>query len=275
MLTGAPAPEQPRPLDGAVETGVVRFEHRRADHRLERLHGSVVEVLDEPEVEEGDLPAGPEHVVARVRVAVERVEPVQAPEHEAEDRLRGQVLLRLAPREQLIPSGPGRQSVVSTRPVDIRADDGGDVDERMAVVEVGEGTLVGGLDAVVELLADPGLDLGHHRCRVEALEELAHHRAQQIGVGQIGADGVRDPRVLDLDGDGALPPCRVPRQRPVDLTDGRRGDGLGIPPTKSSSGAAPSSRRTTPAASSGLIGGALARRSPSASRSGSGRPSSR
>src|SRR5258705_9099861 len=42
-----------------------------------------------PEIQEGDLPAGAEQVVARVRVAVERVRPVQAAEHEAVDRLGG------------------------------------------------------------------------------------------------------------------------------------------------------------------------------------------
>ena len=58
---------------------------------------SGVVALDQPEVEERDVPAGPEQVVARVRVAVERVQPVEAAEHEAEDRLGREVALVLRP----------------------------------------------------------------------------------------------------------------------------------------------------------------------------------
>jgi hypothetical protein len=209
---------------------MVRFEHRRADHGLEGLHGPIVEVLDETEVEEADLPTGAEDVVPRVRVTVERVEAVQAPEHEPEDRLRRQVLLGLAPGQQLAPARAGREVRGQHPTRRQRRDDGRDVDEGVTVVEVGEGLLVRGLDVIVQLLADAGLDLGHHRAGVESLEELAHERAEQVGVGQVGPDGVGHAGVLDLDRDRAFGvPVPIPPERAVDLADRSRGDGLRIP----------------------------------------------
>ena len=67
---------------------------RRADGR----DLGVAERLDQPEVEERHLPAGPEQVVARVRIAVEELQSVEAAEHEPEDRLGREVLLLLRPR---------------------------------------------------------------------------------------------------------------------------------------------------------------------------------
>jgi hypothetical protein len=209
---------------------VVRFEHGRADHGLEGLHGPLVEVLDETEVQEADFPTGAEHVVSRVGVSVEGVEAVQAPEHEPEDRLRRQVLLGLAPREQLVPVRAGREVRGQHPTCRQRRDDGRDVDEGVPVVEVGEGLLVPGLDPVVELLADAGLDLGHHRAGVESLEQLAHQRPEHVGVGQVRPDGVGHAGVLDLDRDRAFGAAvRIPPERAVDLADRRRGDGLRIP----------------------------------------------
>jgi hypothetical protein len=65
------------------------------DHRGQRLHLLGGEVLDQAEVQERDPAAAVEQVVARVRIAVEGVRLVQAAEHEAVDRLRGQVAFGL------------------------------------------------------------------------------------------------------------------------------------------------------------------------------------
>jgi hypothetical protein len=55
-------------------------------------------VLHQAEVEERDVAAGPEQVVPRVRVAVERLEPVEAAEREPVERLGREVLLLLGSR---------------------------------------------------------------------------------------------------------------------------------------------------------------------------------
>ena len=88
--------------------------------------------LDQPEVEERDLAAGPEQVVAGVRIAVERVQPVDAAEHEAEDRLGRGVALVLRPRldlgEACAVGELGREHAAGRQLVDHV----GNVDERMA-----------------------------------------------------------------------------------------------------------------------------------------------
>ena len=107
------------------------------------------ELLDQAEVEERDLPAGPEQVVARVRVAVERVQPVEAAEHEAVDGLGGQVALVLATSVSTRRSGrPSASSVVSTRCwTTARRTTAGTWMNGWPRVVVGEQLLVGGLDA--------------------------------------------------------------------------------------------------------------------------------
>src|SRR5580658_3077636 len=80
----------------AQESGVLQAEAERlgvvldadgAGHVDERLQFAGAEVPDEPEVEEGDLAAALEQVIARVRIAVEGAHVVQAAEDEAVDRL--------------------------------------------------------------------------------------------------------------------------------------------------------------------------------------------
>ena len=71
------------------------LDHERADQRLEQRDLARQVALHEPEVEERHLPARPEDVVAGVRVAVERVQPVDAGEHEAVDALAREVAFRL------------------------------------------------------------------------------------------------------------------------------------------------------------------------------------
>jgi hypothetical protein len=65
------------------------------DHLDQRPQLVGGEVLDQAEVQEGDPAAAVEQVVPRVRIAVEGVRLVQAAEHEAVDRLGGQVTLGL------------------------------------------------------------------------------------------------------------------------------------------------------------------------------------
>ena len=79
-----------------------------------------------------------EQVVAGVRVAVERLHPVQAAEHEAEDALAGEVALVLVPREDLPPRRADDELAGQHLAGRQRRHDGGDVDERVAAVEVGE-----------------------------------------------------------------------------------------------------------------------------------------
>src|SRR5438309_11545808 len=50
-----------------------------------------------------------EQVVARVRIAVEGVEPTEPPEDEPVNRLRGEVSLLLAPLQKLVKARPGYQ----------------------------------------------------------------------------------------------------------------------------------------------------------------------
>jgi len=66
-------------------------------------------VLDKTEVQEGDPAAPVEQVVARVRVAVEGADLVQAAEGEAVDRLRGQVAFALRPVREVGEAGPVRE----------------------------------------------------------------------------------------------------------------------------------------------------------------------
>ena len=132
-------------------------------------HGDLVgaEVADEPEVEERDPPVAVEQVVAGVRVAVEGLHPVQAAEDEAEQHFADQIALALVPRQHLAPCRPdgevGREHPRGAQWMDhLRHGD-----ERMAPIEVDEALLVVALVAVVELLAEPLLDLGDELGRVE------------------------------------------------------------------------------------------------------------
>ena len=90
--------------------------------------------MDQAEVEEGDDAAPAEHVVPGGRVAVDRVQAVQAAEHEPEDRLGREIALRLGPLLYLGEARPirelGRQHA-RRRQLD---DDRRDADERMAGV---------------------------------------------------------------------------------------------------------------------------------------------
>ncbi len=217
--------QQPDPLDRGPERRRVVLEHHVPDHLVEVVELVLGEVLHQAEVEEGDPAAGVEQVVARVGVAVEGPQAVEAAEGEAVEGLGGQVLLVLGPGEQLVPAHavgelggehPAGREVGHHR---------GHVDRGMAVVGLGEHLLVAGLGAVVELLDQALAQLGHERLGVEAREQLAEPAEEQAGVVEVGGDGLGDPRVLHLHRHGPA----VVGDGPVDLADRRRGDRHGVP----------------------------------------------
>ncbi len=92
-------------LQAAAECFGVMLDAYVAGHLQQRLQFGGREVLDEPEVEEGDPAAAVEQVVAWVRVAVEGAHFVEATEDEAVDRLGGQVAFVLWPAGQFGESG--------------------------------------------------------------------------------------------------------------------------------------------------------------------------
>ena len=107
---------------------------------------------------------------------------------------------------------------------------GGDVDERVPVVEGVEFLLVGRLDAVVEFVADPVAYFFHHHFRVEPGRPGAEQgqsgfddRGQQVGVGQIGSYRVGHAGILHFDGQFGA----VGQPGQVDLADGGGRDGPG------------------------------------------------
>ena len=177
-----------------------------------------------------------------MRIAVERLQPVQAAEHEADDRLAGEVSLGLAPRLELAEPRAGRELGGEDPAGRQLVDHVGHVDERVAAVVVGEHPLVGGLDAVVELLADALPDLLDERRDVEVLVEQAGGGHGRVEAVEVGADRLVDARVLHLDRDG--PP--VLRHGAVHLADRRRRDRHRVPLGEQLSRAAHRARRGRP-----------------------------
>jgi hypothetical protein len=219
------AHQEARVLHGAPEAARVVVHAQVLDHRDQRLELAGGEVLHQPEIQEGDPPAGMEQVVPRVRVAVERARPVQAAEHEAVDRLGGQVALGLRPGEKL---GEPRAVGQITGHHPAGAELGHDTrhaDSGMAGVVARERLLVAGLPAVVELLGDTFPQLGQQRVDVLHRRSDLEHPAQQRDVTQVGLDRLGDARVLHLHRNGPA----VPGDRPVHLADRGGRDGLGIP----------------------------------------------
>ena len=156
-----------------------------------------------------------EQVVARMRVAVEGVHLVQAPEHEAVDRLPGQVALGLGPAGQLGEPRAVREVAGHQAASGELLDDAGNVNRRVAFVVAGEQLLVPGLGAVVKLLGDAFPQLREQRVDVLARRGDLEHPAQQGDVAQVGLDGLGDAGVLDLHRDRAT----VKGDRAVHLPD--------------------------------------------------------
>ncbi len=182
-------------------------------------------MLDQPEIQEGDPAAAVEQVVARMRVAVEGVHLVQAPEHEPVDRLPGQVALGLRPAGQLREPRAVREVAGHQAPGGKLLDDLRDVNRGVTPVVVGEQLLIAGLGPVVQLLGDAFPQLGQQRVDVLARRGDLEHPAQQRDVAQVGLDGLGDARVLHLHRDGAA----VMGDRAVHLADRGGRDGLRVP----------------------------------------------
>jgi hypothetical protein len=79
--------QEPGPLHGGAERFGIILHAQVAHHRHQRRELVLGEPLDQAIVEERDPAARLEQVVSRVRVAVERVQLVQAAEHVAVNRL--------------------------------------------------------------------------------------------------------------------------------------------------------------------------------------------
>src|SRR5919197_2208376 len=94
-------------------------------------------------------------------------------------------------------------------------------DERMPAHEPRDAALVWGLELVVELLADPLAHLRRQRLGVQPRGQPLDERYQQHRVAQVGLDRLRDPGVLDLDGDLLA----VDGGCAMDLADRGRGEG--------------------------------------------------
>ena len=217
--------QEPGVLHGAAEGLGLVVHAQAAGHLHQRLQLGQREVLDQAEIEEGDPAAAVEQVVARVRVAVERMCLVQAPEHEPVDRFRGQVALLLGPAGQLGEAGPVGQLARHHQPARQLVDDPRDVDRRVTVVVGGQQPLVGRLPAVVELLQHAVPQLVDERVDVLAGRGDAEQPAQQGDVVEVGRHGLGDAGILHLHRDRAA----VVGDRPVHLPDRRGGDRFRVP----------------------------------------------
>jgi hypothetical protein len=87
--------QEARVLHGPAERLRVVLDAQVLDHRHQRPQFLRAVVLDQPEVQERHPALATEQVVARMRIPVEGVRLVQAPEHETVDGLRGQVAFGL------------------------------------------------------------------------------------------------------------------------------------------------------------------------------------
>src|SRR5207244_10827603 len=123
----------------------------RLEQALEHTHLGRREALHQAEVEERHPTAGAEEVVARMGVAVEGVQPVQAANDEPEDGLGGQVALLLTPRRaQLLEAAPLVQLAGEHPGSAVAVAAGRDVDEGVPGVRRREQALVPGLEAAAD-----------------------------------------------------------------------------------------------------------------------------
>ena len=236
-----------------------------------RPSSPVVEAADEAEVEEGDRPAPHEEVVAGMGVAVEGRQPVEAAEDEAVQDLADPVLLVLVPAVDLGERGAGDQ-LGGEHPVGRQVVvDGGDADEGVAGVEVGEELLVrpppGGSPAPRR--GGPSARPRAGRGRGRGTRRRACRRSDRRWPGPS-----RWPRPRPGTGPSPQPPGRRGSAPGAPGRSRRRRWAAGPSARTARSGGRPSSASTTEAASSADMAGASACSWLKAWRNGSGRPSS-
>src|SRR6266568_1953111 len=207
--------QEARPLQRMAEAVGVVVEDEKPDSVHQRRQVVVAEGLGQPEVKEAHAAAAVEDVVARVRVAVEGVDPVQAAEHKPVDRLRGQVALALAPTLHLLEARARHEIRRQHARGAQLGHDMRHVDVWMALVVAREQLLAATLEAVIDLLLESLSELLHQRARVEAWKGGADDAPQKRHVAQVRGDAPGDPRVLDLDRHRAAVAC----DRAVHLTD--------------------------------------------------------
>ena len=171
--------------------------------------------LEQAEVEERHPAVVEQQRVARMRVAGELVVAVHAAEVEAVDDLGEAVALVLRQLLELLEAAPLDELGDDHLLVRELRDDLGHDDERVPAVDARERALVLRLELVVELLVDPRADLVAHRLGIQARRDHLHEPQDDPEVLHVGADGLRDARVLHLDRDVAP----VVQARLVDLAD--------------------------------------------------------
>ncbi len=172
-------------------------EHRRdpAGHRRDRA-----------EVDHRQPAVGQHHEVAGVRVGVQQADPGGRGEHRLDDRVPVPVAARPARR---VPRRAARRASASGRAVEPLRDQHlrrrGDHGRHVQVLAVGElggeGALVVGLGAVVELLQRARPQLAHHRPRVEPGHDQREQPREPLEHPQVRVQRLVGARVLDLDGD--------------------------------------------------------------------------
>ena len=182
-------------------------------------------MLHKTKVEESNSTFSVEDVVARVRVAVERGEPVDRPERKPKESFSREVALFLRPFEHLSKLRAdhklGRQHPLGR----VVGEHGRHMNERVIGELVGEVLLVLGLKLVVQLLAQPVAELVGDRCGIDAREHHAKRREERVVCAQVRFDRVGNPRVLDLDGYRIA----IVGERSMDLTDRRGCDRRRVP----------------------------------------------
>ena len=246
--------------------------HHGLDHVLEDLDLVVGEALAQPEVEERDVAAGAEQVVARMRIAVEGTQLVDAPEREPVQALGGELTLLVRPADDLgerCALGELRGEHTARRQV---VDHRRHVDVRMPPVVVHEQALV-----------------GSPRCGSRAPRPAGPCSSPTMGLGSMPGNSI-DMTVnsRSVFSRSAATAWSTPgywtltaTSRPSWVTArctwpmDAAASGTGSHTANTRSGASPSSARITCATSSGAMGGASACNCASASRTGSGRPWSR
>ena len=115
-----------------------------------------------------------EQVVAGMRVAVERVQPVKAAKDEAVDRLGREVLLVLVPDQELVKRRAGHELAGQDARGAELEQDVRHPDHRVAVVIARKHLLALRLADVVDLFLKPRAKLVYQRAHIKARERGAH-----------------------------------------------------------------------------------------------------